>query len=73
MVVDDESVQLSDYCFNVCEALNSNAAIRKRNTGDLDHSTRMALEVLVRCVALSCVLGTARAPTQTSLQGYPRD
>ena len=59
MVADNEAVQLSDYCFNVCEALN--AAIRDRNTDDLGESTRMALKDLVRCVASSRVLVAVRA------------
>ena len=46
MVADDESVQLSDYCFDVCETLNM--VIGEKKTGDLDASTRMKLEGLER-------------------------
>ena len=46
MVADNESVQLSDYCFNVCETLNM--VIGEKKTGDLNESTRMTLEGLER-------------------------
>ena len=46
MAADNESVQLSDYCFNVCETLNM--VIREKKTGDLNAPTSMALEGLER-------------------------
>ena len=44
MVGDDGSVQLSQYCFSVCEVLN--IAIRGRSVNDIDESTTKALEDL---------------------------
>ena len=46
MVADNESVQLCDYCFNVCETLNM--VIREKKTDDLNESTKMTLEGLER-------------------------
>ena len=48
MVDDKDSVQLSEYCFNVCEMLEM--AIQGNNAGDLDESVRKALDDLERCV-----------------------
>ena len=48
MAADNESVQLSDYCFNVCEALRME--VREKKTGDLNAFTRMALGGLERYV-----------------------
>ena len=44
MVADNESVQLCDYCFGVCETLNM--VIGEKKIGDLDPFTRMKLEGL---------------------------
>ena len=48
MVGDNDSVQLSEYCFNVCEVLN--IAIRRKDVNDIDESTTKALENLEGCV-----------------------
>ena len=48
MVDDKDSVQLSEYCFNVCEVLKT--TIQGRNADSLDVSVRVALEDLERCV-----------------------
>ena len=47
-----ETVQLSDYCFDVCEALK--ATIQEENTDDLGEFTTTALEDVGRYV--SCTL-----------------
>ena len=52
MVDDEDAVQLSEYCFNVCEALK--ATVHGRNAESLDESVRTALDDLERCVAWSC-------------------
>ena len=52
MITDDYSVQLSDYCFGVCEALKD--AIQEM-AGDLNESSRTTLENLERCVDLAFV------------------
>ena len=48
MVDDKDSVQLSEYCFNVCEVLK--ATIHGRDMNSLDESAKAALEDLGRCV-----------------------
>ena len=50
MTDDKDSVQLSEYCFNVCGVVK--AAIQGINAGDLNESVRMALALrdLERCV-----------------------
>ena len=48
MIDDEDSVQLSEYCFNVCKELK--AIIQGRNASSLDESVRVALEDLGRCV-----------------------
>ena len=48
MIDNSDSVQLSEYCFSMCEALEP--AIEGRNADDLDESVRRALEDLERCV-----------------------
>ena len=48
MVDDQDSVQLSEYCFNVCEVLKT--VIQGKNTDDLDEPVRMALGEMERCV-----------------------
>ena len=53
-VVHEESVQLSDYCFEVCEALK--VTIQEENADHLSAFARMALQDVGRCVSpgLSC-------------------
>ena len=46
MVDDKDSVQLSEYCFNVCEVLKT--AVQGRDADSLDESVRAALEDLER-------------------------
>jgi len=41
MIDDRDSLQLSEYCFNVCGAVKT--AIQGMNAGDLSESVRMAL------------------------------
>ena len=48
MIDDKDSVQLSEYCFNVCEVLKT--AIQGTNADSLNVSVRVALEDLGRCV-----------------------
>ena len=48
MIHNEDSVLLSQYCFNICETLN--ATIRGKSTDDLDKSMRTALDDLERCV-----------------------
>ena len=48
MIDDEDSMQLSEYCFNVCATLEN--AIQGKNVGDLNKYVRMALEDLERCV-----------------------
>jgi len=48
MIHDEDCVQFSEYCFNICTALEP--AIQGKNADDLDESLRMALEDLARCV-----------------------
>ena len=48
MIHDEDSVQLSEYCFNVCMALET--VIQRKNGDDLSKSVRIALEDLERCV-----------------------
>ena len=48
MVDDKDSVQLSEYCFNVCEILRN--TFRGKNASDVDESEKMAMEGLERCV-----------------------
>ena len=47
MIANDDTVQLSGYCFGVCEALK---ATIYEDADDLYESTTMALEDLGRCV-----------------------
>jgi len=48
MVDDNDSVQLSEYCFNACEVLKT--AVQGKDVNSLDESVRVALEDLQRCV-----------------------
>ena len=51
MAADKDYVQLSDYCFGVCESLET--AVRGGNADDLNESVRVKLEDLGRCAAFS--------------------
>ena len=51
MIDDEDSVQLSEYCFNVCEVLKT--AVHGKDADNLDKSVRAALEDLERCVDLA--------------------
>ena len=46
MISDDVSVELSNYCFSVCEVLN--AAIQEKTKDGLNGSARLGLEDLER-------------------------
>ena len=48
MIDDEDSVQLSGYCFNACEMLKT--VVGGNSTDDLGESVRMALGDLERCV-----------------------
>lgn len=48
MIDNEDSVQLSEYCFDVCDVLNT--AMRGKSRDDLNGSMEMkALEKLERC------------------------
>ena len=67
MIDDKDSVQLSEYCFNVCEVLK--AAVQGKNADTLNDSVRVALEDLERCVGLSFSI----CSLAKQLQGHTRD
>ena len=67
MVDDEDSIQLSEYCFNACEVLRT--VVRGRNPDSLSESVRVALEDLERCVHRS---GSACSLTKQP-QGHRRD
>jgi len=48
LIDDKDSVQLSEYCFNVCEVLKT--VTLGRDVDSLDESVRVALKDLERCV-----------------------
>lgn len=48
MIGNEDSVQLSEYCFNVCEVLRT--AVRVKNMSDPNGSMRKAVEDLGRYV-----------------------
>lgn len=48
MIDDKDSMQLSEYCFNVCEVLKT--VVQGRSADSLNESMRGALEDLERCV-----------------------
>ena len=60
MINDDVSVELSDYCFNVCEALN--AAIQDKAKDRLNGSAQLGLEDLARYRDFPRALAPVRAP-----------
>ena len=53
MVADEDSLKLSEYCFNVCDVLKT--AIQGKGVDDLNKSVRTALGGLERCVDKSCL------------------
>jgi len=48
LIDDKDSVQLSESCFNACNALKT--VVQGRNVDGLDDSVRIALKDLERCV-----------------------
>lgn len=48
MIDDEDSVQLSRYCFDVCKVLKT--VVQGKNTDDLGELVRTALGDLERCV-----------------------
>jgi len=52
MIDNEDSVQLSEYCFDVCTVLET-AIQGKKNVGSLNKYVRMALGDLERCVSWS--------------------
>ena len=48
MMDDEDSVQLSEYCFDACEALKT--VIQGKNADDINEPVREALEDLGRYV-----------------------
>jgi hypothetical protein len=57
MVHDKDSVQLAEYCFDVCEALKT--ATQGKNADDLGESVRTALEDSERCVHWASILSVS--------------
>jgi len=54
MINHEDPVLLSDYCFNICEALN--ATIQGKSADGLNKSAMTALEDLGRCVYRLCLV-----------------
>ena len=48
MIDDEHAIRLSEYCFNVCEALKD--ALHGKNPCDLSESEKMMVQNLDRCV-----------------------
>ena len=67
MIDDKDSVQLSEYCFNVCEVLKT--VVQGRNADSLNEHVRVALEDLERCVDQSRSIYSLT----NQLQGYRRN
>jgi len=61
MIKNKDSVELSEYCFNMCEV--SKTVIHGKNADDLSEPMRTALEDLGRCVDLALVLSTSLQAT----------
>ena len=59
MITDDDSVELSDHCFDVCEALNATIQVKTEN--GLDGSAWPGLEDLARYGDCPRVLDPVRA------------
>jgi len=47
MIDDEDPMQISENCFNICEVLK--AMIQGKNLGDLNEYVRITLEDLERC------------------------
>ena len=58
MITDDDSVELSDYCFDVCEALN--VTIQEMKEDGFDVLAWPGLEDLARYGDRLCVLAPVR-------------
>ena len=71
MINDDDSVELADYCFDVCEALN--AAIQEKATDGLGGSAQLGLEDLTRYRDCPRALAPVRTPLKSRLEDHPRD
>ena len=67
MIDDKDSVQLSEYCFNVCEVVKT--VVQGRNVESLDESMRVAIKDLERCIDWPC---SVRSLTK-QLQGHRRN
>ena len=67
MIDDKDSMQLSEYCFNVCEVLKD--AVQGRDADSLDESVREALQDLERCADLPFSV----CSLTEQLQGHTRD
>ena len=52
MIGDECAIRLSEYCFNVCEALKD--ALHGKNSRDLGESEKMKVQNLERCVDRLC-------------------
>ena len=59
LITDNDSVELSDYCFDVCEALNG--TIQEKTEDGLDGSAWPRLEDLARYDDCLRVLAPVRA------------
>ena len=46
MITDDDSIELSDYCFDVCEALDT--AVQEKTKDGLNGSAQLGIEDLSR-------------------------
>ena len=68
MISDKDSVQLSDYCFSVCEALKTTT--QEEDIRDLNESAMTALEDLERWVVW--VISPFLVVMKQRPQGYPR-
>ena len=61
MITDDDSVELSDYCFNVCEALD--IVIQEKTKDGLNGPAQLGLEDLARYGGCPDALAPVRNPT----------
>ena len=71
MITDDDSVELSHYCFDVCEALND--TIQEKTEDGLDGSAWPELEDLTRYSDCLRVLLQFAPSFKSQLQDHPRD
>jgi len=65
MIHNEDCVHLSEYCFNICMALEP--PIQGKNTDDLNESLRIAIEDLERCVNQSWPYHLLTTPTNRRL------